>query len=355
MAKSGLVMPNLKPVLQSKAGSSGWALCIGAGTSYPMFPNWYALVTDLVSHDIGPVRAKNIMPSLSGGFGLDALVQAARDRLGFSSDKFANFLSERLYAHINQKLSDREWKIFRRGLAAFHPGDIAASEWTKFRKIMNSHFPSVSAIDLASAVVDAEDLGCGPAAIISFNAEPLLYALINTQVSMSGVTKQKSLLDRITRSLSNRTSGRIRYIFCHGLLPIEGHPSPDWHSIDKLVFSEAEYLQVANSGFTWQSSMFFESCMSRSVVFIGLSFSDPNLRRWLGIMHQNRVRELRNIGRDGVSSAPHYWFRTIPTSTEEMSWVEAAVAHLGVRLVWLRDWSEAGLALRTILGISSKA
>lgn len=355
MAKAGLVMPNLKPVLQSKAGLSGWTLCIGAGTSYPMFPNWYALVTDLVSQDIGPDKAKDIMPSLSNGFGLDALVQAGRDRLGLSSDRFADFLSNRLYAGVNQKLSNAEWKIFRKGLAVFHPGDMPASDWTEFQKIVSSHFPSVSATDLASAVVDAEDVGCGPAAIISFNAEPLLYALINAQVSMNGPTKQKSLLDRITRSLSNRTSGRIPYIFCHGLLPIEGHPSPDWHSIDKLVFSETEYLQVVNSGFTWQSSTFFENCMSRSVVFVGLSFSDPNLRRWLGIMHQNRTRELRSIGRGDVSSAHHYWFRTVPTSTEEARWVEAAVAHLGVRLIWLRDWSEAGLALRSILGISSKA
>jgi hypothetical protein len=144
---------------------------------------------------------------------------------------------------------------------------------------------------------------------------------------------------------------RWLYVFCHGLLPIEGHPSSDWHSVDKLVFSEADYLQVANSGFTWQSSTFFEACMSRSAVFIGLSFSDPNLRRWLGIMHQNRLLELQSIGHTSANSAPHYWFKTIPTSDEERAWTEAAVAHLGVRLVWLKDWTEVGPALRSMLGL----
>jgi hypothetical protein len=209
----------------------------------------------------------------------------------------------------------------------------------------------VSAIELASVVIDSETDGFGPAAILSFNAEPLLYALINARASVSASFSPKAPLDRITRSLSNRNSGRIPYVFCHGLLPIEGHPSSDWHSIDKLVFSEADYLQVANGGFTWQSSTFFEACMSRSVVFIGLSFSDPNLRRWLGIMHQNRLRELQIIGHNAVASAPHYWFRTIPNTPEEKAWIEAAVAHLGVRLFWLQNWTEVGPALRSMLGL----
>jgi hypothetical protein len=211
----------------------------------------------------------------------------------------------------------------------------------------------VSAVELARVVVDSTSGGFAPAAILSFNAEPLLYALINATAAVSEPHSPKALLDRVTRSLSNRALGRIPYVFCHGLLPIEGHPSGEWHSIDKLVFSESDYLQVANSGFTWQSSTFFDACMSRSVIFIGLSFSDPNLRRWLGIMHQNRLRELQSIGHSPAASAPHYWFRTIPKTQEEKAWIEAAVAHLGVRLVWLKNWTEASPALRSMLGLKT--
>jgi hypothetical protein len=316
-----------------------------------MFPNWYALVSDLVAQDIGQDKANDIMPRLSSGFGLDALIQAARDRLRLTSDEFAQLLSDRLYADVKGKLTNTEWKKFRRGLAAFYAGDMSPKMWREFETTMRSHFPCVSAIDLASVVVDSVADGFGPAAILSFNAEPLMYALINARASVSEPHSPKAPLDRITRSLSNRSSGRIPYVFCHGLLPIEGHPSADWHAIDKLVFSETDYLQVANSGFTWQSSTFFEACMSRSVVFIGLSFSDSNLRRWLGIMHQNRLRELQSIGHSAVASAPHYWFRTIPKTTEEKAWIEAAVAHLGVRLVWLKNWAEAGPALRSMVGL----
>ena len=64
-----------------------------------MFPNWYALVSGLVAQDIGQDKAKEIMPVLTTGFGLDALVQAARDRLSLPSDEFARLLSEQLYAN----------------------------------------------------------------------------------------------------------------------------------------------------------------------------------------------------------------------------------------------------------------
>jgi hypothetical protein len=351
MAKPGLTRPDLNRILRQRA--TGWTLCIGAGTSYPMFPNWYALVFGLIAQDIGVAKAKDITSKLSSVFGLDALIQAARDRLGLSSDEFAQLLSEKLYANIKQDLTAQEWKIFRRGLAAFHPGNMTPPMWKDFESIMLSHFHSVSAIQLASVVIDSEAAHFKPAAIISFNAEPLLYALINARASATEPHSPQALLDRVTRSVSNRNLDRIPYVFCHGLVPIEGHPSSHWHSTDKLVFSETEYLQVANSGFTWQSSIFFESCMSRPVVFVGLSFSDPNLRRWLGIMHQNRLRELQSIQQNAAASTLHYWLNKIPDNPEEKYWIEAAVAHLSIRLVWINDWNEIGSALRSMLGLES--
>ena len=38
-----------------------------------------------------------------------------------------------------------------------------------------------------------------------------------------------------------------------------------------------------------------------------------------------------------------------------MRWVESTVAHLGVRLVWLDDWSEMGAALTSMLGLADSA
>jgi hypothetical protein len=353
MAKSGLTFANLTGVLRQRAETTGWTLCVGAGTSYPLFPNWRAMVSALVEKDVGAAATTAVMPELAMGFGLDTLVQAARDRLDLPSEAFAQLLSDQLYADAKRRLTKEEWALFTRGLASLHPGDMPPATWRKFSVLMTTYFPSVSAISLADVVVASSKVGLGPAAILSFNAEPLLYSLINARsaVGLTRADNPKAVLNRITRSLSHRTSGRISYAFCHGVLPFDGSQSFGWHSVDKLVFSESEYLQVANSGFTWQSSTFFEACMARSAIFIGLSFSDPNLRRWLGIMHQNRLHELQSIGQDDVTSAPHYWFRTAPKTSEERLWTESAVAHLGVRLVWLKNWGDVGPALRRMLSM----
>jgi hypothetical protein len=45
---------------------------------------------------IGVLKAENIMPTLSAGFGLDALVQASRERLNLPADDFAQLLSDQL-------------------------------------------------------------------------------------------------------------------------------------------------------------------------------------------------------------------------------------------------------------------
>jgi len=91
-------------------------------------------------------------------------------------------------------------------------------------------------------------------------------------------------------------------------------------------------------------------CSSRSVVFIGLSLSDPNMRRWLSWIYANRIQELKERGLRPVSSTSHFWINKRPTSIDERRWIESSVAHLGVRLVWLNSWVEVEDALRSLLG-----
>ena len=95
--------------------------------------------------------------------------------------------------------------------------------------------------------------------------------------------EQHKVLDLVTHSISHKKSDRIPFYFCHGLVPVPGQPRRrgSLQSIDKLVFSEAEYLQLANSSYSWQSTVFLDVCASKSVVFIGVSLSDSNMRRWL--------------------------------------------------------------------------
>ena len=78
------------------------------------------------------------------------------------------------------------------------------------------------------------------------------------------------------------------------------------------------------------------------------------MRRWLSWTHANRLDEMRQNGIDIKDSTQHYWIRTIPNDKNTMPWIEAAVSHLGVRIVWIDNWSQVGLALNKMLGISKK-
>jgi len=361
MAKAGLVFPDIDPILRDRVRTRGWALCVGAGTSVPTFPSWNTLVERLVARDVGDAHAHDLTKRLLERFNADALIQSASDRLRYSGNKFAEILTDELYRDIRSKLTDQEWKLVSNALSAPNPGDMTRRARREFVGIIRSHYDGLSSTTLAEIVSEIADTKVSPAAIISFNAEPLLFTLISLKIShrvADGSSKatikgeQQPHLDMVTHGTSNRRQDRIPYFFCHGLLPV-----PDVHrrralgAVDKLVFSEGNYLQLANSSFSWQSSVFIDVCAFHSVVFVGVSLSDPNMRRWLSWVHANRVQELQGrFGYDGPST-DHYWISRLPESHDEREWIEASVAHLGVRLVWIPGWSKLEQALRSMLGI----
>src|SRR5512132_2590746 len=106
MAKLGLTGNRIESVLASAAASSGWSLCVGAGTSRGPFPTWDELVLSLIASwadgisDSARPDAVALAKTLRGEFTADAVIQAAQDRLDLNDAAFAAWLSERLYSDI---------------------------------------------------------------------------------------------------------------------------------------------------------------------------------------------------------------------------------------------------------------
>lgn len=216
-----------------------------------------------------------------------------------------------------------------------------------------------SAYQLAEVLMETYNV-IRPEAILSFNAESLFYSILHSlerekylgKVKSSG--GMKKILDRVTHSISSRSKDGIPYIFCHGTtsLPLIKKRSPLLNAHDKLVFTEASYLELANVSFSWQSASFINYCMNTSIVFVGVSLTDQNMRRWLSWIHMNKVRECEVNGlvkKYGSSYTEHYWINEKPKDTDEELWIEATVEHLGIRLIWIDNWNEVGTALRTLL------
>lgn len=353
MAKEGFTRETLPPVLAERSSDRGWSLCVGAGTSLPLFPSWNTLVKNLVAQDLGDGKSE-VAKELLKQYSPDALIQAARDRLTIGEEEFACLISQELYRNSKEQLSESEWRTYTRILAAKHIGRWQKPTWTQFDRLVKTHLTDLSAVQIAAVLADILDTPTGPQSILSFNAEPLLFALINSELvkrrwDANSNRPPPNILDSVTDSITARHPGRVPYYFCHGMVPVPETPN-NIASTDKLVFSESAYLQLANASFSWQSAVFLDIAMAQSIVFVGVSLSDSNMRRWLSWVHSNRIKEIKEYGSSDTTSAIHYWIAEQPDSASERRWVESAVAHLGVRLVWISEWSEVGCVLGSMLG-----
>lgn len=344
-------------MLRTSAGRRGWVLCTGAGISIPAFPSWADLALSLLSKDLAASELTRTEVLLDTELSPSATIQAAENILNQSSQKFVSTLSEAMYAEwfrqIPRPSAERLLELLLE-----NPSNRPLKDWEKFIRVIETHFPGISALSLARLVYRLHGSDLAPRAILSFNAEPLFYALLNAisateQGAKAGKPPEASFgalkFDLVLRAIDNREPGRIPYFCCHGLLPIPSKASRWRASPEKLVFSETDYLALADRSFSWQASVFLENCSLHSLVFVGVSLTDPNMRRWLSSVHSNRRMELDLRGESGKPSAVHYWIRTKPQEPGAQRWLAASVAHLGIRIVWLDDWSELIPALNRML------
>jgi len=271
------------------------------------------------------------------------------DRLQLTEEKFAAVLAEELYSNIKATLSKKEWTLFARALGSTHIGSMTPVMWEPFVDLIAKHFPGLTALGLATTLSKAIQSPIAPAAILSFNAEPLFPALINATVAVSRGAKGGDVLDYVVHATTDRKAGRVPFVFCHGLLPIPGTRNHSLSSVDKLVFSEAAYLQLANTSFSWQSASFLHAAGENSIVFVGVSLTDPNMRRWLSWVHATRVAELTEAGAAAPTSTVHYWIAKTPPLETTERWTESLVSHLGIRLIWVKDYADIAPTLELMI------
>lgn len=349
MAKRGLEFGSINPVLLNV----DWSLCIGAGTSAPLLPDWYTLVGRMIDKYCDPKDKISIDVYKKMGFSADAMIQAVRNNIGGTDKEFAQKLSEEVYAPIKTKLTNEEWKTFIKIHDSFGPVFFTKADWKIYEKIKDRLLNNTSANMLAEPIVMAINRGMSPTSILSFNGEAIFLTLLKyyyRKESCNGTGKHK--FDRIVNGMHETHSSRIPYVHCHGTLPINGAKIRKGYKADtKLVFTEERYLKIANSPISWQALKFIENCMNSKMVFVGVSLTDANMRRWLGWIHKNKMEELAENGIHCNDSTEHFWIKKSPGTDLEKKWIEESVAHLGVRLIWIDDYNQTGEVLKKMLGL----
>jgi hypothetical protein len=352
MPKKGFTIEGVQNLLSSANDKPGWTLCIGSGTSIPLFPDWYTLAEKMATEMV-PDKTFNISDIKECGFSPDAIIQMVKNSVAIDDIEFINQMSGILYKKLKSKILTDDWASIVKVLGANNISSCAISKWKIFSKYRDTILNTTSAYQIAPIILEAIKQGNGPQSILSFNAEPLLFSILNSFMVDGCKQPPKKMFNKVINSITNQGLGMIPYVFCHGLLPVTENPHKFSTSVDKLVFLEEEYLHIANNSFSWQSATFLSSCVSQHIVFIGTSLTDPNMRRWLSWTHANRLNEMKQNGLDIKNSTQHYWIRTIPINEDVMPWIEAAVSHLGIRIIWIKEWNQLGLALKKMLGLSS--
>ena len=379
MAKKGLTITELNEIIRK---DEQWALCIGAGTSLPLLPSWNGLINNLIEKlKLPEIKTDGFVKE---GFSLDAIIQAIKEKSNISDKKFLSILSEIVYTPIKNQLNDEEIIAFNTvhdysiGYASQNTSD-REDRWKLFCKYRDRVFKRTTAYGMAKVLAQGFKKGIKPNAILTFNGEACFLALLNSFLFEQNDNTIPEDFERVVNIISDRKSKHIPYYHCHGIIPNEIETYKNGFKADeKLVFSEDSYLQLANSNFSWQSSSFISTCIHNKVIFVGVSLTDSNMRRWLSWIHNAKLNEMKsnelwnkeNENKNRKDSTEHYWIKVKPKkndwekfyespikhSWDEIlvsiqKWYENLVSILGVRIIWIDDWGEVPKAIGSIVGI----
>ena len=80
--------------------------------------------------------------------------------------------------------------------------------------------------------------------------------------------------------------------------------------------------------------------LTSTVFFVGLSFMDPNIRRWLSWIHKCKVEAIQRFSPQTMESTSHYWVEKYVEDENTRVWLEASVAHLGIRVIWVKEYGD---------------
>jgi hypothetical protein len=246
-------------------------LMLGAGISQPYgLPNWDALVLDILSHAGHQIRIDKAdsrkvtswvvkrldlsLPVLARIARVSVMKQLREEGKPATQRAFATYLRDLLYRTFRIPRPER----------------------------LTSMFQVVTMIDRS------EREGRRIPFVLTFNFDDVLEMRLRAfRVATHPIF---SLKQPVTHALP------IYHL--HGYLPREGRVPPM-----ELVFSEEQYHHVAQSSLHWASVKLFEALTENTCLMIGLSLSDPNIRRLLDAIPRR-------------SKTPqHFLVRQMPTVT----------------------------------------
>lgn len=290
--------------------------------------------------------------------------------------KYYDLLEKALYGQLLAKADAANQKAaFIKALNV--PKPVQCTDVPGLISFFESHFGSSSLMALAKWLQRISARTQAPRSILTFNADGLLDTLLRLLETQQHIASKKLGIPpcRYYRSLrasqppttvSKNVARRIPIYHIHGCL-VPQSPAlakrPGRESRENLIFPETTYGRMSGKVYTWQQTLFLSHAQAYRIVFIGLSMSDPNIRRWLAWCNENAVEEHKfqkqrftdSARKRSISGNPNdyfigqnIWIEERPTSAQLAEVMEFSLAHLGTRICWLDKWSDLPTALENL-------
>lgn len=150
----------------------------------------------------------------------------------------------------------------------------------------------------------------------------------------------------------------------HGYLP-QNDTSFDNEDGNLIVFSEKAYHTVYTDAYSWSNIIQLYTLKESVCLFIGLSFTDPNMRRLLDIASRrnNKVKHYALMERKDLENAEELLGRDLMAQVNRQSanllqsflndihtFKEIEFRRMGIQIIWYNDHSEIPDIIQDIIG-----
>jgi len=286
--------------LQQELRCGRLTLICGAGVSIGAgIPNWKDLLVDLLGRMMERI-AQNHSLNLASDKGREF-----QERYGDSALIVGKYLKNNLGKDFGAELRD-----------ALYSGNPVGCSLID------------AIISLARPQRDGKPLD----SIITFNFD----ALIEENLNRANIPNRAIFTDAVKHQ-----TNELPVYHVHGYLPRKGKIAP----AQELVFSEDAYHNQFTDPFSWSNLVQLTKFSQNTCLFIGLSMTDPNLRRLLDVSRR----------KNPVKALNHYVIKKTPTFTGKTDSIddlarlleEQDANALGLNVLWVESFEDiANMLLR---------